>query len=535
MAHSIEIYDTTLRDGSQGEGLSFSLADKLNLTRVIDSLGVHYIEGGWPGSNPKDMEYFEAVQGIKLENASIVAFGSTRHARNTAPEDANIRRLIESKAPIVTIVGKSWDTAVREALRVNLEENLDMIASSVRYLKEHVDQVFFDAEHFFDGYNENPRYAMEALAAAAQAGAAALVLCDTNGGNLPSRISQITLEVVEAFPRLTIGIHAHNDSGMAVANSVEAVRAGATHVQGTMNGFGERTGNADLVQILPNLELKMGKHCIGESCLQRLTKISRHVYEVANLPPVDSQPFVGRSAFAHKGGLHVSAISRNVSTYEHIDPDSVGNHRRVLISELSGRSNILARAKTDLEPEKVTEVLETIMNLENQGYAFENAEASFDLLVRKCAGEHKPWFKLKTFRVITESDWNGRRVSEAMVKVEAAGEEYHTVGEGDQGPVNAIDQALKKALQPVYPVLQDLRLVDYKVHIVNAQAAAAAKVRVVIRSADQNDVWGTVGVSENIIEATCLALVDSIEYMLGKNGAPHQKQVKGIGSPAIFV
>ncbi len=517
MAHLIEIYDTTLRDGAQGEGLSFSLADKLDLTHAIDSLGIHYIEGGWPGSNPKDMAYFEAVRGMQLKNARVVAFGSTRHAKNSACHDPNLQQLVTSRAPIVCIVGKSWDLAVREALRVSLEENLDMISSSVEFLKDRVEQVFFDAEHFFDGYNSNREYALKALRAAAEAGAQALVLCDTNGGNLPSRVAEVTAEVAKAFPSVAIGIHAHNDSGMAVANSVEAVRAGAIQVQGTMNGFGERTGNADLVQILPNLELKLGKVCIGADRLQRLTEVSRYVYEVANLPLHDSQPFVGRSAFAHKAGLHVSAVSRNTATYEHISPDAVGNHRRVLVSELSGRSNVLARSRADLSPEKVKEVLERIMDLENQGYAFENAEASFDLLVRKTLGDYKPSFELKTFRIITESDWNGRRVSEAMVKLDVAGEEYHTVGEGDQGPVNAIDQALKKALLPVYPVLKNLRLVDYKVHIVNAQAAAAAKVRVVIRSADQSGVWGTVGVSENIIEASCLALVDSVEYMLGKN------------------
>lgn len=518
MAHLIEIYDTTLRDGAQGEGLNFSLADKLDLTQAIDSLGVHYIEGGWPGSNPKDMAYFEAVRNIQLENARVVAFGSTRHAKKSASEDPNLKQLIDSGTPIACIVGKSWDMAVREALRVSLDENLDMIFSSVEFLRERVEEVFFDAEHFFDGYNSNCEYALQALRAAVDAGARALVLCDTNGGNLPSRIGEITAEVVKTFPDMTIGIHAHNDSGMAVANSVEAVRAGATQVQGTMNGFGERTGNADLVQVLPNLELKLSKQCIGADRLKRLTEVSRYVYEVANLPLSDSQPFVGRSAFAHKAGLHVSAVSRNTATYEHISPDVVGNHRRVLVSELSGRSNVLARSKADLSPAEVKQVLERIMDLENQGYAFENAAASFDLLIRKTLGNHKPSFELKTFRVITESDWNGRRVSEAMVKLDVAGREYHTVGEGDQGPVNAIDQALKKALLPVYPVLKDLQLVDYKVHIVNAQAAAAAKVRVVIRSADKKDVWGTVGVSENIIEASCRALVDAFEYMLSKNG-----------------
>lgn len=512
----IEVYDTTLRDGSQGEGVSFSLADKLNLTRMMDSLGIHFIEGGWPGSNPKDLEYFRAVRGLKLEHSKVAAFGSTRHAKNRASEDLNLRQLASARAAVVTIVGKSWDMNVREALRVSLDENLAMIASSIAYLKDRTEQVFFDAEHFFDGFNENPEYALKALEAAADAGAGALILCDTNGGNLPWRIGEITARVVAHFSGLPIGIHAHNDSGMAVANTLEAVRAGAAQVQGTLNGFGERTGNADLVQILANLELKMGRHCVGAERLKRLTELSRYTYEAANLPPRDNQPFVGRSAFAHKGGLHVSAVSRNPATYEHVRPEAVGNERRVLVSELSGRSNILACANVDLreDPEKARQVLERLMELENRGYAFENAEASFDLLVRRVTGSHRPFFKLKTARVISEFDADGRRLSEATIRVAVNGVVHHVAGEGEHGPVSALDQALRRALVPVYPVLREMRLVDYKVHIVNAKAAAEAKVRVVIRSADRSEVWSTVGVSENIIEASCLALVDSIESML---------------------
>ncbi len=519
MSKRVEIYDTTLRDGSQGEGVSFSLADKLNITRALDDLGVHYIEGGWPGSNPKDMDYFLAVRKLKLKRAMVAAFGSTRHAKNTPAGDPNLRKLVAARVPVITIFGKSWDLHVRDALRVSLDTNLRMIASSIRYLKKKTGQVFFDGEHFFDGFNANPEYALKTLEAAAEAGARALVLCDTNGGNLPSRISEVTALVTDRFPGLAIGIHTHNDAGMAVANTVEAVKAGATHVQGTMNGFGERTGNADLLQVIPNLELKLGRRCLGKRNLRRLTEISRYVYEVSNVPLRDNQPFVGRSAFAHKGGIHVSAVARNSKTYEHVEPESVGNERRVLISELSGRSNILARSKVDLRehPEKMKEVLGRIMELENQGYAFENAEASFDLLIRKAVGTYKPYFDVQSFRVMSEIKQNDQRLSEATVKVKIRDQEYHTVNEGEHGPVNALDLALRKALAERYPIVKDVQLVDYKVHIVNAKAATEAKVRVVIESRDARDVWGTVGVSENIIEASWLALVDSIEYYLLKN------------------
>lgn len=515
----IEIYDTTLRDGSQGEGISFSLMDKLNITQELDSLGIHYIEGGWPGSNPKDMEYFEAVRSLKLKNTQIAAFGSTRHAKNTPATDPNIRKLVAAKTPVVTIFGKSWDLHVRDALRVSLDENLKMIASSVQYLKKKVGRVFFDAEHFFDGYAADPAYALRCLQAAAEAGADVLILCDTNGGSLPHRIRDAVQTVVKTFSPLPLGIHTHNDSGLAVANSLEAILAGASQVQGTMNGFGERTGNADLTQILPNLELKLGYHAIGKEKLRRLTEVSRFVFEVANVPLRDNQPFVGRSAFAHKGGVHVSAVSRNTATYEHIPPEVVGNERRILVSELSGRSNILAVSKIDLrdQPAVMKKVLERVMELENQGYAFENAEGSFDLLVRKVAGLYKPAFQLKAFRVISEGGSSARRFSEATVKIEVEGVEHHTVSEGMGGPVDALDKALRKAILPIFPQLATLRLQDYKVHIVNAAKGAAAKVRVVIESADHNESWGTVGVSDNIIEASCLALVDSLEYAIMKS------------------
>ncbi len=520
MASRIEIYDTTLRDGSQGEGVNFSLTDKLALTREIDSLGVDYIEGGWPGSNPKDIDYFKAVKKLKLKTARVAAFGSTRHAKNTPAGDPNLRELVAARTPVITIFGKSWDLHVRAALRVSRDENLRMIASSIKYLKRKTGEVLYDAEHFFDGYNASPDYALKTLAAAAEAGAAALILCDTNGGNLPARIEAVTARVTKLFPDLRIGIHAHNDSGLAVANSLAAVAAGARHVQGTINGLGERIGNADLAIVIPNLMLKLNRPCIGKRNLRRLTEVSRYVYECANMPLRSGQPFVGRSAFTHKGGIHVSAMNRNELCYEHIRPATVGNERRILISELSGRSNLVARAGASFKtrPEKMKVVLARIMELENQGYAFENADGSFHLLVRKVLGDYRRLFSLKAFRVMSEIRDNGERLSEATVKVTVGDQEFHTVSEGDHGPVNALDQALRKALIPVYPHLADMRLTDYKVHIVNPQAAAEARVRVVIQSDDHEESWGTVGVSENIMEASCQALVDSVEYKLLKGG-----------------
>ncbi len=530
MTCKVEVYDTTLRDGAQGEGISFSLADKLRLTEEFDTLGIHYVEGGWPGSNPKDLEFFTAVRKLKLRHTRVVAFGSTRHAKNSPAGDPNLQCLVRSGVAVATIFGKSWDLHVRDALRVSLEQNLDMIYSSVEYLKKRIGRVIFDAEHFFDGYRANSEYALKALAAAAEAGAETVVLCDTNGGSLPSVVAEVVRVVRAALPQTPVGIHAHNDGGMAVANSVEAVAAGARQVQGTMNGLGERTGNADLVQVLPNLELKLGHRCLGEKQLRRLTESSRFVYETANLPAPGNQPFVGRSAFAHKAGVHVSAMARNPLTYEHIRPETVGNERRILVSELSGRSNILARSRVDLsgDPAKMQAVLAKLMELENQGYSFENAEGSFDLLVRRVAGDYVAPFKLLAFRVISEA--NGRRVSEASVKVDVGGIEYHTVSEGDHGPVNALDKALRKALLGPFPLLEELKLVDYKVHIVNAQAAAEAKVRVVVESEWRGHSWNTVGVSENIIDASVQALVDAYEYLLvnygGKRSAPAGRKSK---------
>lgn len=516
MAKTVEIYDTTLRDGSQGEGVNFSLGDKIRLTKLLDELGVHYVEGGWPGSNPKDMEYFAEVRKLRLKHARVAAFGSTRHATHAPSDDPNLRRLVAAKTPVITIFGKSWDLHVRDALRVPLEKNLEMIFSSVKFLRRKCDTVLFDAEHFFDGYAANPEYALRALEAAAEAGACALVLCDTNGGSLPGRVREVSALVCKRFSGLTVGIHTHNDGGMATANSVEAVLSGARHVQGTMNGFGERTGNADLTQVVPTLELKLGLRCLGAGKLAHLTEASRYVYETANLPLRDNQPFVGRSAFAHKGGVHVSAVARNAVTYEHVRPETVGNERRILISELSGRSNIAARARVDLSenPEAMRKVLEKIMEQENEGYAFENADGSFDLLVNRVLGVYRPHFELVGFRVMSEFRPGGERLSEATVKLRAGEQEFHTVSEGEHGPVNAMDKALRKALTPIYPELEQLHLIDYKVHIVNPQAAAEARVRVVVESAAGAATWGTVGVSANIIEASAIALVDSLEYLL---------------------
>ncbi len=514
----IKIYDTTLRDGTQGEGISFSLQDKIAIALELDKFGVDYIEGGWPGSNPKDMDFFLQAQKLRLKNTRVAAFGSTRHAKNTPATDPNLKKLVAAKVPVVTIFGKSWDLHVREALRVGLDVNLQMIESSVKFLCKKVDEVFFDAEHFFDGYSENPEYALKALEAAFNGGAKAVVLCDTNGGSLPSYVEMVTKIVADKFSGATVGIHCHNDSGMATANSVVAVGAGAAQVQGTMNGLGERAGNADLTQIMPILEMKMGRQCVGVKKLRQLTEMSRFIYETANMEPKDNQPFVGKSAFAHKGGIHVSAVARNARTYEHITPESVGNERRILVSELSGRSNLKAQSikEIDNDPELMKKVLSRLMELENDGYAFEAANASFNLLISRLGKNYAPKFGLRSYRVISEVKYGNETVSEATVKVAVGKSLHHCVAEGDHGPVDALYNALKKALEKDFPVVETLELVDYKVHIVNAKAGTEAKVRVVTQFKAGKDDWGTVGVSANIIEASCHALVDSIEYLLCK-------------------
>ncbi len=524
------IYDTTLRDGSQGEGVNFSLQDKLLLTRRLDELGVDYVEGGYPLSNPKDFEYFQAVRELPLKHTKVCAFGMTRR-KNSPPEtDTCLKALLDAHTPVVTIVGKTWDFHVTNVLGTTLEENLRMIADSVAYCKSQGREVFYDAEHFFDGYRANPEYALKTLQAAASAGASVVILCDTNGGTMPERIA----EVVQAARReLTceVGIHCHNDCELAVANTLAAVRSGATQVQGTMNGIGERCGNVDLVSVIANLALKYGHDLLLPGSLARLTETSRYVYELANMNFRSGQPFVGQSAFAHKGGMHTHAVAKDPATYEHIQPEAVGNERRVLVSELSGHSTILTKtAKYELNHDKalMTKILTAVQDLENQGYEFEAAEASFDLLVRKVAKQHKPWevdkklvlykpwFERITYRVNIEARENGTPITEATVRLKVEGEIEHTASEGD-GPVNALDGALRKALVRFYPRLNEMQLVDYKVRVVNPRAGTAARVRVVIETRDGTDVWSTVGVSENVIEASWLALVDSIEYKLFKD------------------
>jgi 2-isopropylmalate synthase len=515
----ISIYDTTLRDGSQGEGVNFSLQDKLLITRRLDELGVDYIEGGYPLSNPKDFEYFQEVQKLPLQHAKVAAFGMTRRKNCKPADDTCIKALIDSQAAVITLVGKTWDMQVREILNATLDENLAMIGDSVRYCVDQGREVVYDAEHFFDGFKHNPKYALQTLRSAVDAGATALILCDTNGGTLPVDIAAAVKQVKEAFPKTDIGIHCHNDCDVAVANSLAAVREGATQVQGTINGIGERCGNVDLVSVIANLGLKLGYDVLRPGSLQHLTELSRYVYEIANMNFRASQPFVGQSAFAHKGGMHAHAVAKVTASYEHVDPASVGNERRILVSELAGQSSILAKtAKYALQNDRamMVTILNQVQDLENAGYEFEAAEASFDLLVKKCLGLYRPRFERLHYRVNVETNAEGVLTTEATVKVRVGDRVEHTVGEGD-GPVNALDRALRKALVPVYPCLAEMQLVDYKVRVVNSKEGTAARVRVVIETRDGANVWGTVGVSENIIEASWLALADSFEYKLFKD------------------
>ena len=515
----VKVYDTTLRDGMQAEGVSFSVEDKLTIARRLDEFGVDYIEGGFPLSNPKEEEFFNRVQKISFKHARIAAFGSTRRANTTVQEDAGIRALLACQVPVITIVGKTWDMHVTDVLRCSLEDNLVLCADSVAYLKKQGREVIFDAEHFFDGYKDNPDYALKVLTAAAEAGATTLALCETNGGALPDEVFAITEVVCKAFGGVTIGIHCHNDSDCAVANSLAAVRAGARQVQGTLNGLGERTGNANLCTILPNLSLKMGYETVGAENLKGLTEISRFAFEIANLSRNVHMPYVGETAFAHKAGLHIDAIRKNHRTYEHIAPEQVGNERRFLISELSGTSNILDKLeKKKLVSDKniARKILLKVQELENEGCQFETAEASFDILVKKELGAYKPSFELIKYHVDVERNESGRMITEATVKLRVDGRIEHIVSEGD-GPVNALDGALRKAMEVFYPNIKGMSLADYKVRVVNTKAGTAARVRVVIQSRDAQDTWGTVGISENIIEASWLALVDSVEYKLLKD------------------
>ncbi len=516
----IEIYDTTLRDGAQAEDISFSVEDKLRITEKLDELGVHYVEGGWPGANPKDIEYFKKARKLGLKTSKIVAFGSTHRPKHRVNEDVLIRALLDSKATVITIFGKTWDFHVKEALKISLNENLDLIHNSVSYLKKNVETVLYDAEHFFDGYKDNPQYALKSLLAAQEAGADCLVLCDTNGGTLPDDVEKVMREIKKSV-RVPLGIHAHNDSDCAVATSVIAVECGASHVQGTINGLGERCGNANLCSIIPNLQIKLGMRCISAKQLKRLREVSRYVNELANLRHFKRQPFVGDSAFAHKAGMHVSAVRKRPETYEHIRPDLVGNSQRVLISDLAGKSNILRKAEEfgiHLDPESphVQDIVTTLKHLENEGFQFEAAEASFELLMKKALGLHKRFFDLIGFRTIVEKRKEEEEpICEATIMVKVGGRVEHTAATGN-GPVNAIDNALRKALDKFYPALKEVKLHDYKVRVLTAGKGTSAKVRVLVESGDENEKWGTVGVSENIIEASYQALVDSIEYKLLK-------------------
>ena len=516
----IFLYDTTLRDGTQSEEVSLSVMDKVTITERLDEFGIHYIEGGYPGSNPKDKEFFERGKRLRLKKAKLCAFGMTRRVGKKVAEDANMKALLSAETPVITVVGKSWDFHVTEALRTTLDENLKAIRETVEYLKERTEEVFFDAEHFFDGYKRNPKYAMKALVAAADGGADCLVLCDTNGGSLPSEIGRI-VRAVRKTTRIPLGIHTHNDSEMAVANSLVAVENGATQVQGTINGYGERCGNANLCSVIPGLALKMGCEVLPPGQMKKLTDLSRYVAEVANIGHWLHQPFVGAAAFAHKGGMHVSAIRRHPGTYEHISPETVGNRRRVLISDLSGRSNILSKFQEkgiQFKPgDPASEgILDQIKDLEHKGYQFEAAEASFEILVRRADGTHKPFFELKGFRVIDEKRSEAEApIAEATIMVEVDGTVEHTAALGN-GPVNAMDNAIRKALEKFYPELSEVELLDYKVRVISA-GGTGSSVRVLIRSGDKETEWGTVGVSHNIIEASWQALVDSIRYKLWKS------------------
>lgn len=537
MKPQVLLYDTTLRDGTQGEGISFSVDDKLKIAKKLDSLGIHYIEGGWPGSNPKDMEFFRKVQDLELSNATITAFGSTRRAGVDVSHDDNLQKILDSGVKAVAIFGKTWDFHVREALNTTLEENLDMIHDSVRYLKQAGLEVIFDAEHFFDGFKHNPDYALAAIRKAQDAGADCVTLCDTNGGTLPHEIYDIVHQVTSALS-VTVGIHCHNDCELGVANTLAAVRAGARHVQGTINGYGERCGNANLISIIPNLQMKLNYRCVAATELENLISVSKYVHEIANQVPPNNQPFVGKSAFAHKGGMHVSAILKHPETYEHIEPESVGNKRRVLVSELSGQSNLLFKAKEwDIDLDKrnpnTRQLLDKIKEKEHEGYQYEAAEASFELMVREVTGGAKEFFQFEQFKIFMERDETDTLYTEAVIKLRVNGEVVHTVAEGN-GPVNALDNALRKALEAYFPLIKNMYLSDYKVRVLDETDATASIVRVLIESSDGKEKWSTIGVSANIIEASWYALIDSVRYYLMKHEEDieivrYEKDVKRLG------
>ena len=512
----IEIYDTTLRDGSQGEGISFSLQDKLLICHRLDELGVDFIEGGYPLSNPKDAAFFQEARGLKLKTARLLAFGMTRRKGVAPAQDVGLTALRDAETEFVTLVGKSWDIHATEVLGVSLQENLDMIAESVAYLTGLGRKVIYDAEHFFDGLKANPDYALKTISAAAQAGAVLVCLCDTNGGTMPPQVQHCVRQALDAV-KVRIGIHPHNDSGVAVANALAAVTAGATQVQGTINGIGERCGNVDITTVIANLRLKLGYDCLKKDSLIHLTETSRYVYEMANLNLVNNQPYTGASAFAHKGGMHVHAVNKMASSYEHVQPELVGNSRRILVSELSGISNIAAKAgkKFNIESDRAVlkKVLDQVTELESQGYQFEAAEASFELILRRQIGRMRKFFELKNYRCAVSRQGHGQPITKATISVAANGRDINASEEGD-GPINALDAALRHALEPEFPAIADLHLVDYKVRVVNGRAESAAKVRVVIEFRSPEGVFGTIGVSENIIEASWQAIADAVEYRL---------------------
>lgn len=518
LSPALEIYDTTLRDGAQAEDVSFSVDDKVRVAQKLDELGVQYIEGGWPGANPKDIEFFRIIKTIPFKHATVVAFGSTRKASNVVQKDPNIQALLAAETNTITLFGKSWDLHVTEALGTTLHKNLELIGDSIAYLRSKGRRVFYDAEHFFDGYKADPDYAMETIRRAVEAGAERVILCDTNGGTMPWEIRDICT-AVRRDRTIPLGIHAHNDTEMAVANSLVAIEAGIIQVQGTINGLGERCGNANLCSIVPNLELKMRRSVLGDRRLMRLREVSNFVAEIANLMPNKHQPYVGDSAFAHKGGVHIHAVQKNPATYEHIIPERVGNRQRMLVSDYTGRSGLQAKVeayglKLSKDSPKLQELLAKLKELENQGYQFEGAEGSFELLLRKAIGKHKPSFQLLGFRVIVEKRRADEApISEATVMVKVGEVIEHTAAVG-AGPVNALDHALRKALEKFYPQLTEVKLLDYKVRVLAASQGTAAKVRVLLESGDHKEIWGTVGVSENIMEASWQALADSIEYKL---------------------
>jgi len=520
---SVRLYDTTLRDGAQREGISLSVEDKLKIALRLDAFGIDYIEGGWPGSNPKDAAFFERSQNLRLQHARIAAFGFTLKKGNQPENDFNFQTLLAANTPVVTLVGKSWDLHVTDVLEVSLENNLQMIAESVAYFKARGKEVIYDAEHFFDGYKANPTYALNSVRAAATSGADVVVLCDTNGGSLPWEVEEI-VHLVTTGLDAPVGIHAHDDAGCGVANTLAAVRAGAVHVQGTVNGYGERVGNANLCTIIPDLQLKMGLACLADGKLTGLTELSRYIAEVANLPLDQHVPYVGASAFAHKGGIHVAAMLKNERSYQHIPPDLVGNNGRTLVSELSGRGNVLDKAHDfglQVTGEQAREALSQIKELESQGFSFESADASVSVMLRRMQPGYQPPFELIDFVVVVEHRQGRGILAEATVKVQVGEQVVHTAAEGN-GPVSALDAALRKALEDHYPRLREVRLADYKVRILDSDSGTAASVRVLIDPKNGRRQWSTVGASTNIIEASWRALADSMEYAL-LNGAARQE------------